>query len=137
SATFAGVTRPPTLLVDPRFPINNYSANFSLTNKVSKVMNAHTVKAGIYVDRLRTTRRSPTNFNGTFAFGRDTNNPYDTGYAYSNALMGVFSSYVESISDPLVKKLTADGVPNAQMRAGNIEWFVQDNWRVTRRLTLD
>ena len=63
---------------------------------------------------------------GTADFGRDTNNPLDTNYAYSNAMLGVMSSYLES-----------DNRYNMHARYYNFEWFVQDNWRVTKRLTLD
>jgi len=54
------------------------------------------------------------------------NNPQDTGYAYSNAILGVFNSYSEANAQPLV-----------QSRNTLTELFVQDNWRLTSGLTLD
>ena len=33
---------------------------------------------------------------GTMTFTQDSNNPIDTGYAYSNALLGVLDQYTES-----------------------------------------
>ena len=67
-----------------------------------------------------------TFFNGTFAFDRDANNPLDTGYAYSNALLGVVDSYTES-----------NGHPGAHGRYNNVEWYAQDTWKATKRLTID
>ncbi len=67
-----------------------------------------------------------TSFNGSFAFDRDATNPLDTGYAYSNAILGVVDSYTES-----------NGHPNAHGRYSNVEWYAQDSWRVNRRFTVD
>ena len=40
--------------------------------------------------------QSGTAYSGNFAFGKDVNNPLDTGYGYANALQGVFDTYTES-----------------------------------------
>ena len=66
------------------------------------------------------------NFAGTMAFGTDSNNAQDTGNAYSNALLGVLSSYTEATSRPPMYEFTT-----------SVEWFAQDNWKVTRNLTLN
>ena len=58
-------------------------------------------------------------FNGAFDFGRNVNNPLDTGYAYSNAALGVFNTYYEPSDRPAPVHV-----------ARNIEWFAQDNWKV-------
>ncbi|HEY2932812.1 MAG TPA: hypothetical protein VGK99_13795 [Acidobacteriota bacterium] len=65
-------------------------------------------------------------FNGAIDFGRNVNNPFDTGYAYSNATLGVFNQYSEPSARPIPEALVS-----------NIEWFVQDTFKVTARLTLD
>lgn len=54
------------------------------------------------------------------------NNPYDTGDGFANALLGYFSSYSEA-------QLRVE----SDQHFWNFEWYVQDNWKVTRRLTLD
>src|SRR5256885_14227795 len=63
---------------------------------------------------------------GTAAFDKNTNNPLDSNYAYSNSMLGVLSSNLES-----------DTRLPLRARYYNFEWFVQDNWRVSKRLTLD
>jgi hypothetical protein len=63
---------------------------------------------------------------GALDFGTNANNPLDTGYAFSNAALGVFNSYSEASSKPYGLFVGA-----------RIEWFAQDNWRVNKHLTLD
>ncbi len=98
---------------------------YTLTEDLSKVYGAHSFKGGLYVERTHVD--SPLgNYLGSFNFGRDTNNPFDSGEGYSNALLGTVTSYTE-----MSKRIFA------HQQFWNIEWYLQDNWRVTRRLTLD
>ena len=55
------------------------------------------------------------------------NNPLETGYTYANAMLGVFNN--TSQANRVVR--TLDEVYTAY------EWFVQDSWKVARRLTLE
>ncbi len=126
NATFGGVTNPANLLIEGRFPLRTTHDSLSVTNNLTKTFRAHTLKAGVYLDRIWRNAANAVNFNGSFDFGRNVNNPLDTGYAYSNAIAGVFNSYTEASNRPFL-----------HFRVSNVEWFLQDNWKVTRRLTLD
>jgi len=129
NATFGGVTTPATLALESRFPLTTDHFIFTLSNSLSKTAGPHTLKFGIYFDRVWATQGVAglgLPFNGAFDFGRNVNNPLDTGYAYSNAALGVFNTYQEPSGRPLPVHV-----------ARNIEWFAQDNWKVTRRFTLD
>jgi hypothetical protein len=84
------------------------------------------LKFGVYVERTTRNAARGSSFNGTFNFNRDVNNPLDTNYAYSNALLGSVQSYVESTNHP-----------HGHSRYLNVEWFAQDTWKVSRRLTID
>lgn len=126
NATFGGVSNPANLTIEGRFPLRTTHDSFSLTNNLTKSFSGHTVKGGIYVDRIWRNAANAVVFNGSFDFGRNVNNPLDTGYAYSNAAIGVFNTYSEASNRPFL-----------HFRVSNIEWFIQDNWKVTRRLTLD
>jgi len=125
-ATFGGVQNPATLGLEARTPHRALNETFNLTDTIAKTWGAHTVKAGLYIDRLWRNASNGTAFNGTFDFGRNVNNPLDSNFAYSNAALGVFNTYRE-----------ASAKPYNHYRVSNLEWFVQDNWKVTRRLTLD
>ena len=59
-------------------------------------------------------------------FGNDTNNALDTGFGYANAALGVFTQYLQ-----------ASKFIEGNMLYNNTEFYVQDNWKVTSRLTLD
>ncbi len=63
---------------------------------------------------------------GTYYFGSDRAAALDTGYPYSNALLGSIFAY----GDDNKKQIN-------HARYTQVEWFVQDTWKVNRRLTLD
>ena len=107
-------------------PYLNYNDIYSFVNNVSKVWRTHNLKAGIYVERTGKFQVGGGNYRGAFSFSRDTNNPQDTGHSYANALLGIVTSYSEA-----TRRVDGD------WWFWNIEWFIQDNWRVTPRLTLD
>lgn len=126
NATFGGVPSPANLTIEGRFPLYNRYHILNWGNNLSVTRGTHTVKAGVYVEVFRRNQKKAVNFNGLFDFGRNVNNPLDTNYAYSNALLGYYNTYQES-SDAAWMNVRSTG----------IEWFVQDNWRVNRKLTLD
>ena len=100
----------------------------NITDNVSWIKGAHSVKAGFYFERVarNVSVYSQYNVNGSYYFGSDTASPYDTGYGYSNLLLGSVQAYGEDNSRIV-----------DHVRYNQIEWFAQDSWRVNRRLTLD
>ncbi|MBM3761267.1 MAG: carboxypeptidase regulatory-like domain-containing protein [Acidobacteria bacterium] len=107
-------------------PYYNSNTIFSLVQNFSKIWRTHTIKFGLYYERTRKDQSASVATRGTISFNRDRNNPLDTNYAYSNALIGTYSSYTE-----------ASDRPQGQFRFTNLEMFVQDAWRVNRRLLID
>ncbi len=127
AANFAGVTSPATIAYDGRFPLNTTHKIFTVNDNITKILNAHIIKAGFYYDFFFRGASDNTIIPfGKFDFGRDANNPLDTNYAYSNTVLGIFRTYTETTKRPF-----------AEWRLSNIEWFAQDTWKVTRRFTLD
>ncbi|MCC7236916.1 MAG: carboxypeptidase regulatory-like domain-containing protein [Bryobacterales bacterium] len=126
NANFGGVTNPATLYMEGRFPFYQKLHAFNLTNNLTKVMGSHTFKTGIMVERNYQGSLSDGQYTGTFNFQPTVNNPLDSGYAYSNAALGVFQTYSEASSRVILS-----------FRQHAVEWFVQDTWRATRRLTLE
>jgi hypothetical protein len=126
NATFGGVPNAVTLAVDPKWPFLGRNNIWNYTNNLSHVRGSHTLKLGIYFEPTSRNARRESIFNGAFDFGRNVNNPLDTNWAWSNALLGNFNSYNES-----------DAATFGYGRFQNLEWYVQDNWKMTRRLTLD
>ena len=93
---------------------------------LTKVAGSHNLKAGLFFEYTTRPAARSSQFNGTFNFNRDTNNPLDTNHPFANALIGSVQSYSEATGHPIA---------NAQF--ANVEWFVQDNWRVAKNLTID
>src|SRR5262249_26118830 len=81
---------------------------------------------GIYLEYIRNNEARGGNWMGTINFSNSSSNPLNTGFAYANALLGVFNSYTQ-----------LDGYRSTRNRAYEAEWYVQDTWRPSRRWTLD
>jgi hypothetical protein len=124
---FADVPNAAAYSYDARAPINGATTIFTIADNVTKVLGNHTLKMGINIVRTRMWKGNPgTAYSGNFQFGKDVNNPLDSNYGYSNALLGVFDTYTESS--------TRTG---ADYREGSFEEYVQDSWKVSRKLTLE
>jgi hypothetical protein len=123
-----GVTNAPAFTFDARFPFDGTDQVENITDNVSWIKGAHSIKFGFYYEReaRNVSVYSQYNVNGSYYFGSDTSSPYDTGYAYSNLLLGSVQSYGED-SSRIVD----------HVRYNQFEYFAQDSWRVNRRLTLD
>jgi hypothetical protein len=125
-ANFGGVPNAGVLNIEQRFPFFGTNNIWNWSNNLSKIWNSHNIKTGIYIERTTRNAARGSAFNGTFNFNRDVNNPFDTNFAYSNALLGSVQSYTE-----------ANNKPAGHARYLNVEWFLQDTWKVTRRFTVD
>ena len=99
----------------------------SVQDDLSKTMGRHNLKTGVYIEySSKTEPNLGSNYLGNFNFGSTSNNPLDTGYGYSNALLGIFQSYTESTNRA-----------NPDLRQWEVESYIQDNWRMNSRFTLD
>src|SRR5262249_46313779 len=107
-------------------PFINQNHTFNFIDNVSKIVGAHSFKAGFYAQRSRKDQTVFARTDGDINFNNDTNNSLNTQHPYSNALLGVYNSYIQA--NNFVKGL---------YRYWNVEGYVQDNWKVTRKLTLD
>jgi len=126
NASFGGVPNAANLSTEPKFPFIGRNNIWNYTNNFSHMAGAHALKLGIYVEPTSRNTRQQSVFQGSFDFGRNTNNPFDSGWAYSNAVLGNFNSYSES-----------DALTYAWGRFRNFEWYAQDSWKLKRRLTLE
>lgn len=126
NANFGGVPNAGVLSIESRFPFFGTNNIWNWSDNLSKITGAHNMKFGVYIERTTRNAQRGAAFNGTFNFNRDVNNPFDTNYAYSNAILGSVQTYTESTNHP-----------HGHARYLNVEWFAQDSWKVTRRLTLD
>ena len=127
NATFGGVPDAANIAIEGRLPLYNRYYIIHWADNVTAIRGSHTIKAGIYVERFtRNQKKSGTVFNGAFDFQNNATNPFNTGYAYSNAALGSFYTYTQSTSRNWMN-----------IRNWDEEAFIQDNWKATRRLTFD
>src|SRR5262245_21472861 len=108
-----------------QFPYKNSNTTFDFYDNVSKVLGTHTAKAGIYVNRSRKDQAAGNSM--SINFGNNANDPKNAQHPYANALLGNF----DNLSQPAI------GIYQGQYRSTNVEWYLQDNWKVNRKLTLD
>ena len=121
--------RPPANIANSNLaglPWYNLNRNYDVTESISKITAKHQLKFGAYTSRVAKSDPNGPGTWGTFDFGRNANNPLESNDAFSNALLGNFNSYTEGSCRP-----------TNFTRMWNFEPFIQDNWRVTSRLTLD
>jgi hypothetical protein len=108
-------------------PFFNSNTTIQVNDNFSKSWGQHLAKFGFSFER---SRKDQTNFgpvDGRFDFSDgDTSNPFDTGDAFANALLGIYRSFTQ-----------ASALLDGKYRYSNYEWYLQDNWKVMRRLTLD
>jgi hypothetical protein len=105
----------------------NFNTIWTIQDNLSKVIGKHTIKTGVYIEHNQKIQPSGGGYSGNYNFSPDTNNGVNnTGDGYANALLGYVDSYSQQ---------TARAVFNVWY--WNVEGYVQDNWRVNRRLTLD
>lgn len=99
---------------------------FAFTDNFTWNKGKHTIKVGgFYNFNLNGQQPSWTDV-PNFNFGSNTENPRDTGNTFTNMLLGNYTSVSQT-----------NGRFYGAFRFDGIEAYVQDSWRVNRRLTLE
>ena len=112
-----------TLAVTP-LAFNNFNRIFTLKENLTKIAGNHTLKMGILLMRSRKNQDNPPAINGQFSFS--TARSPTSGNALSDALLGAFQQYTEFPS-----------VRQGWYRFSQFEPYIQDDWKVSRRLTIN
>ncbi len=95
---------------------------------------SHTYKFGAFYQRARKDQISYGNSNGQFSFsncstsatGCLSSTASNSGSPYASALLGAFQNFSQSSARP-----------TGFFRYNQVEWYAQDTWQVSSRLTLD
>lgn len=104
-----------------------YSANaiIDVTDNFTFNRGSHLLKTGLYLERNRKDQTAFASTEGVYNWGDSTANPLDTGFGFANAAVGVYQSFQQ-----------ANRTANGQYRYTNLEFYAQDTWKATSRLTL-
>jgi hypothetical protein len=112
--------------VESRWPFFGYNELWNFSGNLTKIKGAHTIKTGLFVEHTTRPAQRSSQFNGNLSFNTDNQAPLNTNIGFANALIGAVTQYSES-----------DGHPSAHGQFVNTEFYVQDNWRVNRKWTID
>jgi hypothetical protein len=107
-------------------PFTNQNTTWDVLANLTKIWGQHSAKFGVYYQSSYKPQRIFSPFNSTIDFTDNSSNPFDTGYSYANAATGVFNTYNQS---------NTGSVPEWHYK--NYEGYLQDNWKASRKLTLD
>jgi len=124
--SFGGVSDAPNVGIDGRVPIRRAYERFQWSDAFSATFGSHALKFGVDLERnWATDGPASSAWSGKFDFSQNSNNPVDTNYAFSSAILGYFNSYTETSA-------------KSNYRAIDFlaEWYAQDTWKVNPRLTL-
>ena len=101
---------------------DNYQRIFALKDDLSIVLGNHSLKTGAYFWRARKNQTAPPQLNGAFTF----QNNAGAAATLQDLVRGNFASYTEG-----------SNIPQIQARFSQFETYLQDDWTVSRRLTLN
>jgi hypothetical protein len=114
------------------FQLINVNPSQDLTISLTKILGRHTLKAGFYWNHAFKAQQeqlgasNAIRWQGDLDFGNNTANPLDAQFGFANAATGAFNSYAQ-------RSFLVEG----QYLYNNHDFYVQDNWKVNNRLTLD
>ena len=108
------------------------NSTINVNDNLTWVKSNHTFKFGVFYQRNRKDQIAWGNSNGQFSFNNcpTSNSPTvcasNTGSPFASALLGDFQSFDQSSSRP-----------TGYFRYNQLEFYAQDTWQVSQRLTLD
>ena len=109
-----------------RFPFWGYNRIWNLSGNVTKLKGTHNMKIGAFLDYTERPAAAESAPYGNIQFTADNLNQCNTQVGIANALIGCVQQYTES-----------DRRVHGNGQFTNLEWYLQDNWRVKRNFTLD
>ena len=120
----------PSLSYSSRIPLYDLTSGYSYADNFTYIYKEHQLKLGFYVDSEHQDQfhhGGSGAIAGSFSFSDpNPSDPYNAGYSYAEALLGGFVSYAN------VTARLDDSVS-----ANTFEWYAQDHWQATRRLSLN
>jgi hypothetical protein len=117
---------------EPRYPLNDYYHVYSISDGLTYLVGNHQLKFGVYSDievsyQPHHTGQWGNAGSGDFNFNSpNPNNPNDAGNPWAEALMGDYDTYT-----------AATNRVNLNMVQRDFEFYGQDSWKVTKKLTLN
>src|SRR6266851_1654336 len=110
----------------PDFSLLSPTVDIAPADDITWQKGPHTFKAGVLVVRNRKDQNGRSRYNGQITFSNAASNANTTRNALADALLGNFQSYTEASDDPI-----------GHFRFTDVEAYVYDSWKMTRRFSLE
>src|SRR5208337_4834703 len=98
----------------------------SISDTFAKVVATHTIKAGFFWEWIRNAQPANNDTNGQLQFVSGNTPNYTTGDSYADEVLGIASHYDQTSFNRV-----------NDIAYNTYEVFVQDDWKVTKRLTIN
>jgi hypothetical protein len=105
---------------------HNWGKDYAATENVSWVKGSHNLKFGIFFNRDDKAQTGTWPQQGSISFNGNSTMSQDTCNGIANLMLGNFSNYTN-----------ASGAVFPYFRFWEFDAYAQDNWKVTKRLTVD
>ena len=108
------------------FPWNNANPTYTYRDNLTKIMGTHTMTIGAYLVFAQKNEQSSANLQGILTFDSSNSVIPSTGNSFADLLLGNIAQYQQWNLEPKYYN-----------RYRILEPYFQDDWRVTKRLTLN
>src|SRR6266436_5456928 len=108
------------------FPWNNANPTYTYRDNLTKILGNHTMTIGAYLVFAQKNEQSSANLQGILTFDSSNTNIPSTGNSFADLLLGRIAQYQQWNLEPKYYN-----------RYRILEPYFQDDWRVTKRLTLN
>ncbi|HTM39230.1 MAG TPA: carboxypeptidase-like regulatory domain-containing protein [Terriglobales bacterium] len=98
----------------------------SVSDTLTKVVGTHTLKAGFFWEWIRNAQPANNDTNGQLQFVSGSNPLYSSGDSYADEVLGIASHYDEATKNRI-----------NDIAYNTYDFFVQDDWKLTKRLTVN
>jgi hypothetical protein len=119
-------TTSPDFTYDSRLGSTAYDYLTNVRDNLTLNRGTHTWKFGGLFEFMENNEARGGTWMGQYQFNNNANNPLNTNFAFSNMLLGVYQQYTET-----------SRYGDTHNRQFWSEWYAQDTWQATPRLTVD
>jgi hypothetical protein len=105
---------------------HNTGKDYAVTENLTWIKGKHSLKFGMYYNRDFKTQTGNWGLEGNINFGSSSSMPQDTGNGLANLMLGNFNTFNQ-----------ANAAIYPYFKFWQLDLYVQDSWKVTKRLTLD
>jgi hypothetical protein len=105
---------------------HNWGKDYSITENMTWIKGAHTLKFGAYLNLDNKAQTATWPMHGSINYSSSSSMPNDTGNGIANLMLGNFNTYTQP-----------SGAVFPYFRFWQVDAYVQDSWKISKRLTVD